>query len=171
VKVAVVIGLAALVAVVVGAVALVDNGGDNTASKAPLATVLAGAQAASEPFAGLTEVRVRVGSRCLRLAVADTLAERVAGLRDHTDLGGYDGLLFVFEATSDSAFTMSGVTVPLDIGFYERDGTRDSGKLMKPCAKAETDCPVYRADDPFLYAIETPGGQLPAGALGACSSA
>ena len=26
---------------------------------------------------------------------------------------------------------------------------------MKPCPKAEAECPVYRADGPYVYAIET----------------
>jgi hypothetical protein len=63
---------------------------------------------------------------------------------------------------------MSGVTDPLDIGFYEGDGTQGSRQLMKPCARAEVDCPVYRAPDPFVYALETPGGKLPAGPLRSC---
>jgi uncharacterized membrane protein (UPF0127 family) len=64
---------------------------------------------------------------------------------------------------------MSGVTVPLDIAFFGSDGARDSTRLMKPCAKAEPDCPAYRADDAYVYAIETPGGRLPSGPLTACA--
>ncbi len=93
----------------------------------------------------------------------------MAGLRDHTDLGPYDGMLFVFQGPSESAFTMSGVTVPLEIGFFGSDGSRNSTRLMKPCPKAEAECPVYRADGPYAYAIETLRGQLPAGPVTACS--
>ena len=38
---------------------------------------------------------------------------------------------------------MSGVTDPLDIAFYDADGSRNSGRVMEPCPeKAETECPV-----------------------------
>ena len=41
---------------------------------------------------------------------------------------------------------------------------------MKPCpGKAGAECPSYRADGPFVYAVETLKGQLPAGPITACS--
>jgi uncharacterized membrane protein (UPF0127 family) len=166
-----VIGVVALVVVAIGigAVLLVDHssGTDKSSGSGPLSAAVARATPAQAPFVGLTEVRL---GRCLRLAVADSLDERVAGLRGTTDLGPYDGMIFVFGGESTAAFTMSGVTDPLDIGFYRGDGTRDSSELMKPCARAEADCPVYRAPDPFVYALETPGGQLRAGSLRSCPS-
>jgi uncharacterized protein len=170
-RLAVGIGLVVVVAVVVavGAGRIFDDGSGASGGQPVLATALARMHAAAAPFAGLTEVRAAVGGRCLRLAVADTEAERVAGLRGTTDLGPFDGMLFVFDGTTDAAFTMSGVTDPLDIAFFAADGTRGSSQLMKPCAKAEQECPVYRADDPFLYALETPGGEMPSGALAPCS--
>ena len=101
--------------------------------------------------------------------VADTLAERVAGLRDRETAEPYDGMLFVFGGPTTAAFTMSGVTAPLDIAFYDATGTPVSRSSMAPCAKAEAECPVYRADGEFDYAVETRPGELPAGALGACT--
>lgn len=166
---------------VVGAIALavvvvkvLDAVGDPAphAGGLPVSAILSRATPAHAPFEGLSELKVAVGyDHCLRLAVADTLDERVAGLRGHTDLGPYDGMLFVFQGPSSSAFTMSGVTVPLEIGFFGSDGVRDSTRLMKPCAKAEPACPVYRADGAYLYAIETLKGQLPSGPLTACAPA
>jgi hypothetical protein len=91
-------------------------------------------------------------------------------LRGHTDLGPYDGMLFVFQGPTDTHFTMSGVTVPLQIGWYGSDGSRSSGTLMKPCPeKAETECPVYRANGDYEYAVETLEGRLPSGPVTACS--
>jgi uncharacterized membrane protein (UPF0127 family) len=164
-----VVGVIALAVVVVK---VLDAVGDPTphAGGLPASAVLSRTTPAAAPFEGLSELKVAVGyNHCLRLAVADTLDERVAGLRDHTDLGGYDGMLFVFQGPSNSGFTMSGVTVPLDIAFFGSDGARDSTRVMKPCAKAEPDCPVYRADGAYVYAIETLGGQLPSGPLTACA--
>jgi len=162
--------LAVAAVLVFGVVRALDGGSGPpvTPTSMALARAVQHAAPASAPFAGLTEVHLAIGGRCLRLAVADTLAERVAGLRGMPDLTPYDGMLFSFGGESDSSFTMSGVTVPLDIGFYRGDGTRDSSRAMKPCLKAEADCPIYSADGEFVYAVETAGGELPAGNLTAC---
>jgi uncharacterized membrane protein (UPF0127 family) len=166
-----VLGAIALAVVVVK---VLDAVGDPTphAGGLPVSAVLSRATPAVAPFTGLSELKVAVGyDHCLRLAVADTLDERVAGLRNHTDLGPYDGMLFVFQGPSNSGFTMSGVTVPLDIAFFGADGARDSTRAMKPCAKAEPECPAYLADGAYVYAVETLGGRLPSGPLTACAPA
>jgi len=137
----------------------------------PLSAIIPRQKPAQAPFAGLGELNVAIGyDHCLRLAVADSLDERAAGLRGRTELGPYDGMLFVFQGPTNVGFTMSGVTVPLDIGFYGNDGARDSSRLMQPCPdKAENECPVYRADGAFEYAVETLKGKLPSGPVTACS--
>src|ERR1700710_2762557 len=70
---------------------------DPDAGSIPLTAVLPRAVPAVAPFEGLSEVKAAIGhDRCLRLVVADSEDERVAGLRDNTsDLGPYDGMLFV----------------------------------------------------------------------------
>jgi uncharacterized membrane protein (UPF0127 family) len=167
----VVLGLIVLAVVVVMVIDQV-GGSDSTAGSGPVSAALRQQVAAQAPFEGLTEVHAAIGSdKCLRLVVADSEDERVAGLRRNSaDFGPYDGMLFVFQGVSESAFTMSDVVDPLDIGFFEQDGTRNSTRVMKPCpTKAETQCPVYRADGPYVYAVETKPGQLPSGPLTACS--
>jgi uncharacterized membrane protein (UPF0127 family) len=164
----IVLGVIVLSVIVVKVLDVVGDP-DPHAGGLPVSAILSRATGAVAPFEGLSELKVAIGyDHCLRLAVADSLDERVAGLRGHTDLGPYDGMLFVFKVPSTSAFTMAGVTEPLDIGFFGTDGARDSTRLMKPCAKAEPECPVYRADGTYQYAVETPGGKLPSGPLTAC---
>jgi uncharacterized membrane protein (UPF0127 family) len=157
-------------AAVVGVVKVLDAIGDSApnAGGLPVSAILPQAKPASAPFQGLSELRLGVGGKCLHVVVADTLVQRVAGLRGRRDLGPYDGMLFVFQGPSEAAFTMSGVPVDLDIGFYASDGSRNSARLMKPCPKAEAACPVYRSDGPFVYALETLRGQLPGGGVAAC---
>jgi uncharacterized membrane protein (UPF0127 family) len=167
----VVLGVVALSVVVVK---VLDEVGDPTphAGGIPLTAVLPRSVPAQAPFKGLSEVKAAVGyDRCLRLVVADTEEERVAGLRDHTaDLGPYDGMLFVFQGPTESAFTMARVNDPLDIAFFEQDGSRNSTRAMPACPdKAETECPVYRADGPYVFALETKAGELPSGPITACS--
>ena len=162
-----------VIAVAVGVVKVLDAVGDPdpTAGGLPLSAILNRATPAQAPFVGLGELKVAIGhDRCLRVAVADSEAERVAGLRDRTDLGRYDGMLFVFQGPTEAAFTMSGVTDALDIGFFGGDGARNSTRAMKPCPdKAEAQCPIYRADGPYVYAVETNKGHLPSGPITACS--
>lgn len=167
---------AVALAVVVGGVGLavaLFSGRSSTEPPAPpagfLAAALARAQSAGEPFPELTEVRLGLGGDCLRLVVADDVDERVDGLRDRTDLGAYDGMLFVFDSPSNSAFTMSGVTTALDIGWYSASGQPVGRAEMEPCPSDAVDCPAYSAGSRYRFAVETLGGELPAGALSGCS--
>jgi uncharacterized membrane protein (UPF0127 family) len=158
--------------VTVGVVKLAgdDSGADSgRGSSRSLTAALATAAPADAPFPDLTAARIAVGGRCIRVVIADTLAERVEGLRQRRDVGEYDGMLFVFDGATDTAFTMSTVPVPLDIGFYGATGKLVSDEHMLPCPKAEDQCPVYRADGPFVYALEAVKGKLPAGSLSGCA--
>lgn len=172
-RVAIAFLVAGAIGVVVAVVLVARDGGGSGETSAPVAS--AGApfrltpKPASAPFQGLTEAQLGVGGRCLRVVLADDMTERVQGLRERSDLGPYDGMLFVFEQEVNGAFTMSTVPVPLEIGFYTADGTPVSRRHMKPCPRAEADCPDYRSSGPFTYALETLGGALPAGALSGCN--
>ena len=135
-----------------------------------LTTALAEVGTAQAPFRGLTEVELALGDDCVRLAVADSEAERGQGLRGVTELGPYDGMLFVNQADTSTAYTMSGVTVPLDIGWYASDGEPAGRAEMEPCPEGGPGCPLYSADGPYRFAVETLGGGLPSGSLGACPS-
>jgi uncharacterized membrane protein (UPF0127 family) len=165
------VGVVAL-AIVVVAVLNEAFDADPHAGGVPLTAILPRAVPAVAPFEGLSEVRAAIGyDHCMRLVVADSDEERIAGLRGHSDdLGPYDGMLFVFQGPSESTFTMSGVTDPLDIAFFEQDGARNSTRAMKPCPeRIDTECPDYRADDQYVFALETKAGQLPSGPITACS--
>jgi uncharacterized membrane protein (UPF0127 family) len=90
------------------------------------------------------------------VAVADSPALRVQGLRGVADLGGLDGMLFSFPEDSTAAFTMRGTLIPLDIAFFTAGGTLVDRLEMVPC-NADP-CPSYRASGPYRYALETPAG-------------
>jgi uncharacterized membrane protein (UPF0127 family) len=166
-------GIALMIAGAIGIVAAVvwfsgdDGDSGNGGTSAPFR--LAPTTPASAPFASLTATQLGVGGRCLHVVVADDTAERVQGLRQRSDIGPYDGMLFVFDAPTATSFTMSTVPVGLDIGFYGADGSPVSRRHMKPCPSAEADCPDYHAGGPFTYALETLTGKLPSGALSGCN--
>ena len=164
--------LLALAAVLVGGglVLVLRSDDDTAAPRGPLASVLAGARPATVPFTGLTEVRLGIGGDCRRVVVADRTDERATGLMRRSDLGPYEGMLFVFDKPTRSSFTMSEVPVPLDIGWYDSAGRPVDRLLMQPCpGRSVSDCPVYSSRGPYTYAVETLGGQLPSGALSGCS--
>lgn len=74
------------------------------------------------------------------------------------DLGDLDGMVFVFDTETETAFTMRNTIVPLDIAFFDRDGRLVDRLGMVPC---EVDpCPSYRAKSAFSYALEMPAGTM-----------
>jgi uncharacterized membrane protein (UPF0127 family) len=109
-----------------------------------------------------TARRIQVGERCLRVLVADTDETRAQGVRGRDNLGDYHAMLFVYEQDVASQFTMSGVTFPLTIGFYDAAGNQVDQQEMEPCPDGKN-CRVYGSKSPFRNAIEAERGELPAG--------
>jgi uncharacterized membrane protein (UPF0127 family) len=109
------------------------------------------------PFAGYREVRAAIDGRCVRVVVADTSARRAIGLRGVSDLGAYAGMFFAQGHDSEVAFTMSGVSTPLDVTWYSANGSVVGAAAMRPCPhRAQAGCPVYRSPKPYRFALETP---------------
>ncbi len=159
-----------LAAGLVGALVLVvapvlAGSADATVSSRSINAAVRAATPTKAPFPGLTATVVHVGGRPLHVVVAKTESQRQLGLRRRSNLGPYDGMLFVFDGTTQVGFTMSTVPVALDIGFYASSGRVVDRQRMQPCAHAESDCPVYQARGSFRYALETLHGNLPAGTL------
>jgi uncharacterized membrane protein (UPF0127 family) len=166
---AVLLGLA-VVLVGGGLLLLFRDDDDTTAPAGSLASVLAGARPAAAPFADLTEVQLGIGDDCRRVVVADAVDERADGLMRRRDLGPYQGMLFVYEGSTQGSFTMSQVPVPLDIGWYDATGGPVDQLVMQPCPEGSVrECPSYRSRGPYRYVVETLEGELPSGALSGCS--
>ena len=69
-----------------------------------------------------------------------------------SDLGPYDGMLFVFGTPTSSSFTMSEVPVPLDIGWYDAAGRPVDRLLMQPCPdRSVSDFPAHSSRGPYTY--------------------
>lgn len=140
-----------------------SGGGDS--ALLPFAAV----QPAPEPFAGFATARVGLGDRCLTLLVAGDEASRETGLRGRRSTAPYDGMLFAFPTEDRFGFTMAGVPVPLDITWFGADGRPVDRARMEPCPDGtDADCPVYRSDRPFRYALERGAAGPTGGALGSC---
>ncbi|MFO7591514.1 MAG: DUF192 domain-containing protein [Acidimicrobiia bacterium] len=167
---AVAMAAAVALASVGGAVLLLDSSdpapsSSNSESGSGVLERTADATPADEPFPAMTETEVSVGATRLRVVVADDGSERTRGLRERSDLGDYDGMLFVFDGPTTTSFTMSTVPVALDIGFFDDAGRVVDRLRMEPCAGSEAECPVYRPDASFRFALETLAGDLPRGRL------
>jgi uncharacterized membrane protein (UPF0127 family) len=101
---------------------------------------------------------VQVGERILVLAIADSPGLRSRGLQGVTDLVDLDGMLFFWGHDGDS-FWMKDTLIPLDIVWFNEDGSYKDRASMVPCT--ETPCPTYApADLAFRFAIEAPPGTL-----------
>jgi uncharacterized membrane protein (UPF0127 family) len=102
--------------------------------------------------------------------VADDEAKRERGLMNVDSLGAYDGMLFRFDRPTQSAFYMFMTRLPLSIAFFADGGAFVSATDMPPCtAQVAGDCPLYRADGPYVDALEVPMGGLPAIGIGSGS--
>ena len=95
---------------------------------------------------------------CLLAALNAT--QRNRGLMEVTDLGGYDGMVFVYQADTTNPFYMRNTPTALSIAWVAEDGHVVSIKDMAPCRDRQG-CPRYAPGGPYRYAIETFQGDLP----------
>ncbi len=103
------------------------------------------------------------------LWVAATTEERGRGLMGVTDLGGADGMVFVWDEPTRSQFWMRDTPTPLSIAFFD-DGQFVSSADMEPCLTGPDDaCARYPAAAPYTAAIEVFLGGLDDIAVGAGS--
>jgi uncharacterized membrane protein (UPF0127 family) len=107
---------------------------------------------------GFETSTITVDGRELIVAVAETPDQRSQGLMGVTDLGGLDGMLFVFQADREGGFWMKNTLIPLDIVFFTADGGLVDALTMVPCV--EDPCPTYRPDGSYQYALEALAGDL-----------
>jgi len=102
--------------------------------------------------------QVQVGDRAMTLAIADNPSLRRQGLQGVTDLEDLDGMLFFWRHDGD-AFWMKDTLIPLDIVWFNEDGTFKGRDSMVPCTADP--CPTHEPDNlDFRYAIEAPPGAL-----------
>ena len=103
---------------------------------------------------------VVVGDRLMLLAIADSPALRAQGLKQVSDLGDLDGMLFYWRHEASGTFWMKDTLIPLDIVWFNEDGTYAGRASMQPCTVEP--CTEYSPDgDPdYRFAIEAAPGDL-----------
>lgn len=94
--------------------------------------------------------------------VAASAEQRSRGLMEVTDLGGYAGMVFVYDEDSSGGYWMRNTPLPLSIGWFDAAGELVSVADMDPCPDTAADhqCPVHEPDGPYRFALEVPRGDL-----------
>jgi uncharacterized protein len=97
------------------------------------------------------------GSRArLLVRVADTDAERAAGLMGVTALPADQGMAFAFGAPTQARFWMKDTVIPLSIAFVDDRGRVVTIEDMDPCHADP--CRTYAAASPYTLAVEANRG-------------
>ncbi len=162
----------ALVLVAAGVWAFVLRGADRPADPylvPTAATLPAGVDPPGDParvpLEGFGEVAIAVvpadggGTLAWCLLAALDAAQRAKGLMGVTDLQGYRGMAFVYDAEVTNGFYMRNTPMPLSIAWISADGRVVSTADMAPCGD-RADCRTYAPAGPYQTAIEVPAGGL-----------
>ena len=165
----------------VAAVILMGACGHNTAQPAPVTspattTLLTAMVPQGFETMGLrivpTDVEVDEDQRddidmCVWAAI--TPAQRSRGLMGVNDLGGKDGMAFIYAEDRTTSFTMRNTLINLSIAFFDAQGAFMDAFDMEPCR--EEPCQSYPTPRGFRLAIEVPAGDLERWGIGPGSAA
>jgi uncharacterized membrane protein (UPF0127 family) len=111
----------------------------------------------SETAAAITAADGTVTACCLLVAADSETRQR--GLMEVTDLGGYQGMVFVWDADTSGGFWMRNTPTPLSIAFFDADGDFVGAQDMSPCDDSP-DCPAYPSPGTYRFALEVFQGEL-----------
>lgn len=126
-------------------------------SRPPGPTARRGLSGTGEVAASVTAADGRVRACCLLVAASE--GTRARGLMAVTDLGGYAGMVFVWDGDTASGFWMRDTPMPLSIAFFDAEGRFVASADMSPCGDVP-DCPVYPSPGTYRFAVEVPRGEL-----------
>lgn len=103
--------------------------------------------------AGPDASTARLGGKKLSLYLADTDAERSAGLQGFDGLANGEAMLFVYPEAAPRTFVMRKVGFPIDVVFIREDGQVSAIKPLDPGEPRLVDSP-----GPSRYVLELPQG-------------
>lgn len=111
---------------------------------------------ADRDLSGVETLDIGVGGQTLTVAIADDATERRQGLSGVDDLGGLDGMLFVFDEPTETTFSMTDTLLPLDIWFIDATGKIVGTAEMELCDVGP--CTQFASPGPVGWVLETPAG-------------
>ena len=105
-------------------------------------------------------IKTEDGDYNVTVEIADTAAERIAGLMGRESLPDDHGMLFVFDDERVRAFWMKDTILYLDLIFISADKkVVDIKEDFEPCYDGDN-CPDYRSRREAKYVIEVMGGTV-----------
>jgi uncharacterized membrane protein (UPF0127 family) len=107
----------------------------------------------------LPKKQITVGSKILRVEIAETRDQQETGLMFREKMGADDGMLFVFKNEETRFFWMKNTLIDLSIGYFDKDGTLVDVQEMKSGKGApDSALPSYPSAKPAKYALEMSAG-------------
>lgn len=97
-----------------------------------MASITAHTSYAQEGPQRLPSIMLGAGMHNIKAEVAQTPEEHAVGLMFRTEMGGNEGMLFVFERPAQQCFWMKNTLIPLAVAFVADDGTVVNLDEMKP---------------------------------------
>lgn len=92
------------------------------------------------------------------IEVANTEEERERGLMNRSELGEYNGMLFVFEEDGKNSFWMKNTIIPLDMIFINSDKrVVEVIENAQPCEEGHI-CPKLTPLVEYMYCLEVNSG-------------
>ncbi len=86
----------------------------------------------ADPVPASTAFAIALGEKTPQLELALTDMQRMRGLMHREKMGADNGMLFLFEQPNRQSFWMKNTPLPLDIGFFTRDGVLREVKPLEP---------------------------------------
>jgi hypothetical protein len=93
---------------------------------------------------------IKIGDKAVRLQFAVHPVEQQQGLMQRRDLGTNDGMIFVYEKPQSMSYWMRNTPTPLDIGFFDAEGTLLEIYPLLPFDET----PVKSRTDRLKFAVE-----------------
>ncbi len=105
---------------------------------------------AASPAGPETRFLIRIGDATVGMQLAVRPLEVQQGLMHRPFLGENEGMVFVYAEPARLGFWMRNTVIPLDIGFFDRDGVLREIRAMHP----HDENPVESASESIQFAVE-----------------
>jgi hypothetical protein len=143
-------------ALAIVAVFLISCGDPTAELLEGLATRVASGEPTPLPYEGV----LCVNEARINVLIADTTAERAAGLSGYRSLPEDAGMLFIFPGPTQPAFWMKGMRMSIDIIWISYVAVVQIDAAVLPPAEGSTDDQLlrYRPSQPITHVLEVPAG-------------
>ncbi|OGE83271.1 MAG: hypothetical protein A3B10_01315 [Candidatus Doudnabacteria bacterium RIFCSPLOWO2_01_FULL_44_21] len=102
---------------------------------------------------------VKLAGELIKVELADSVAEQVAGLSGRTGLSDDQGMWFVFDQSDRYIFWMKGMKFPIDIVWVKANKIVEIDQNIDPqIGAADTDLRLYQPVEPVDRVLELPAG-------------